>query len=102
MFRDDTVEVVGKCVNGEVHLEVENITSIGVIKARLVVQKVSEFIDIDYEENPVIIKIVNGKIDFKGSNDFPSYTMINKIINIQNPYKLKVKRINIKENSAIR
>ncbi|WP_295163664.1 hypothetical protein, partial [uncultured Brachyspira sp.] len=66
------------------------------------VQKVSEYNDVDYEENIVTINITGGTIDYQGTDDFPSCTMNDKTFIISNPNKHRIGGIQIKENIAIR
>ncbi|KAK8835647.1 hypothetical protein M9Y10_042362 [Tritrichomonas musculus] len=47
LVRDDIIYVVGKFVDGEVHLEAEDTITDGTIKARFLVQKVSEYNEVD-------------------------------------------------------
>ncbi|KAK8845753.1 hypothetical protein M9Y10_020671 [Tritrichomonas musculus] len=102
LVRDDIINVVGKFVNGEVHLEAEDTITDGIIKARFLVQKVSEYNDVDYEENIVTINITGGTINYQGTTDFPSCTMNDKTFVISNPNKHRVGGIQIKENTAKR
>ncbi|WP_289705106.1 hypothetical protein, partial [Bacteroides acidifaciens] len=102
LVRDDIIDVVGKYVNGEVHLEAEDVITDGTIKARFLVQKVSEYNDVDYEENIVTINITGGTINYQGTTDFPSCTMNDKTFVISNPNKHRVGGISIKENTAKR
>ncbi|WP_295163638.1 hypothetical protein [uncultured Brachyspira sp.] len=51
LVRDDTIDVVDKLIESQVHLVADDKITDETIKARLMVQKVSEYNDIDYEEN---------------------------------------------------
>ncbi|KAK8880947.1 hypothetical protein M9Y10_003653 [Tritrichomonas musculus] len=103
LIRDDVIDVVGKYSKGVVQLEAEDDITDGIIKARLMVRKVSEFNDVDYEENIITINIVNGEIsEYQGTSDFPEASINGKQITIANPHKLQVTGVSIKENTAIR
>lgn len=64
--------------------------------------KVSEYNDINYDENIITINISDETIKYQGTDDFPSCTMNNNTIIISNPHKYRVCRKKIKENSAVK
>lgn len=67
------------------------------------IQNVNEYNDMDYEENSVTISINNGSINQQEFNIYlPNYTMNDKTIIISTTNKVRVSRISIKENTAIR
>lgn len=62
LVRDDTIYIVSKIVNKEVHLEAEDVITVGIIKAKLMIMKASEINDIWYEECIITISIVSRSI----------------------------------------
>ena len=53
LVRDDTIDVVGRYINKEIHLEAEDVITDGTIKARFLVQKVSEYICVKRIKYPI-------------------------------------------------
>ncbi|WP_289705283.1 hypothetical protein, partial [Bacteroides acidifaciens] len=101
--RDDTIDINGKLIDGKIHLEAEDTISEGIIKVRIMIMKVSEYNDIDYEENYPIIHISNGEIsNYEGTENFPTASLQDKTIIIDNPKRHRISAISIKENTAIR
>ena len=66
------------------------------------VQYVSEYNDVDCVEYYPIIHIPNGEIsNYEGTEEFPTTSLQDETIIIDNSKKLKVTMVKIKENTAI-
>ena len=66
------------------------------------VQYVSEYNDVDCVEYYPIIHISNGEIsNYEGTEEFPTTSLQDETIIIDNSKKLKVTMVKIKENTAI-
>ncbi|KAK8872186.1 hypothetical protein M9Y10_007950 [Tritrichomonas musculus] len=107
LTRTDVIDVVGKIEDKHIKLFAEDIITDGFIKVKLMVRTISEFNDVDYNEQYISLTITNGDIsEFVGTDDFTS-AQINvsenkTIITINNPNKAQVTGISVKENTAIR
>ena len=66
--REDAIDINGKLIERKIQLEAEDIINEETIKNRLIIMKICEFNDINYEENNVYINISNGaKSNYEGA-----------------------------------
>ena len=107
LSRDDVIDIVGKIdgIDKNIQLVAEDIITDGSIRVKLMVRTISEFNDVDYDEQYVSLTITNGVIsEYIGTDTFPSATMDDSStqITILNPQHVQVTGITIKENTLIR